>query len=286
VPVSEAALLRAIELNGVAVESNKVAFGLGRLAAAEPSALQRLAGVQPAEDPGAGLLFGAGGLVERRVTFLTDYQDTALAARFRALVEATHAAESKLAGSAGSPITEAVARQFSRLLAVKDEYEVARLYTDGRFQAALAEQFEDAGQLRFHLAPPLLARRGADGKPRKMSFGPWMMGAFRWLARARRLRGSWMDPFGHTEERRIERQLADDYERLLRETLLPQLDASNAASALALARLPERIRGYGHVKLANVATARAQQQDLLARFAAGEAPVAAPVRKVIVISAN
>ena len=220
------------------------------------------------------------------MTFLTDYQDTALAARFRALVEATHAAESKLAGSAGSPITEAVARQFSRLLAVKDEYEVARLYTDGRFQAALAEQFEDAGQLRFHLAPPLLARRGADGKPRKMSFGPWMMGAFRWLARARRLRGSWMDPFGHTEERRIERQLADDYERLLRETLLPQLDASNAASALALARLPERIRGYGHVKLANVATARAQQQDLLARFAAGEAPVAAPVRKVIVISAN
>ncbi|HEV8692544.1 MAG TPA: indolepyruvate ferredoxin oxidoreductase family protein, partial [Ideonella sp.] len=286
VPVSEAALLRAIELNGVAIESNKVAFALGRLAAADPQALQRLAG-QPAPAPKATNLFGPGGLVERRMQFLTDYQDAALAERYRALVQAVHTREVAVGASAGTPITEAVAQQFARLLAVKDEYEVARLYTDGRFQAALAEQFEDAGRLNFHMAPPLLARRGPDGKPRKMSFGPWMMGAFRALARLRRIRGRWFDPFGHTEERKMERQLADDYERRLRDELLPALNAANHASALALARLPERIRGYGHVKLANVATARAQQQDLLQRFAAGEAPTPGPAeRKVIAIRAS
>jgi indolepyruvate ferredoxin oxidoreductase len=285
VPVSEAALLRAIELNGVAVESNKIAFALGRLAAVDPSALDRLAGRPAAVDTAAGQLFGAGGLVERRVAFLTDYQDAALASRYRSLVDAVHAKESAL-GLQGTPMTEAVARQFSRLLAIKDEYEVARLYTDGRFQAALAETFE-AGTLNFHLAPPLLARPGPDGRPRKMRFGPWMMTAFRWLAKARRVRGSWLDPFGHTEERKLERQLADEYEELLRGTLLPTLSTSNHAAAVALAKLPERIRGYGHVKLANLATARAQQTDLLQRFAAGEAPAAAPApeRKVIAISA-
>ncbi|MGM9487063.1 indolepyruvate ferredoxin oxidoreductase family protein, partial [Ideonella sp. YS5] len=285
VPVGEAALLRAIELNGVAIESNKVAFALGRIAAVDPSALERLAGHKTVEDPGAGQLFGTGGLVERRVAFLTDYQDEALARRYQALVDAVHAQESAL-GIDGTPMTEAVARQFSRLLAIKDEYEVARLYTDGRFQAALAETFE-SGTLNFHLAPPLLARPGPDGRPRKMRFGPWMMTAFRWLAQARRVRGTWLDPFGHTEERKLERQLADDYEELLRGTLLPALSTANHAAAVALARLPERIRGYGHVKLANLATARAQQTDLLQRFASGEAPAAAPApeRKVIAISA-
>ncbi|WP_374567760.1 indolepyruvate ferredoxin oxidoreductase family protein [Ideonella sp.] len=290
VPVSEAALLRAIELNGVAIDGNKVAFAIGRLAAADPAALQRLAGAQPVVDAGAGLLFGPAGLVERRVKFLTDYQDAALAARYRALVDAVHARESAVAAQAGivgTPLTEAVARQFSRLLAVKDEYEVARLYTDGSFQAALAEQFEDAGSLRFHMAPPLLSRPGPDGRARKMTFGPWMMSAFRALAKVRRIRGRWFDPFGHTEERKMERALANEYEALLRDTLLPALDARNHASAVALAKLPERIRGYGHVKLANVATAKAQQPELLKRFAAGEAPAAstaATTRKVIAIS--
>jgi indolepyruvate ferredoxin oxidoreductase len=286
VPVSEAALLRAIELNGVAIEANKIAFALGRLAAIDPSALDRLAGRAATVDPAAGQLFGAGGLVERRMAFLTDYQDEALARRYRSLVDAVHAKETAL-GLEGTPMTEAVARQFSRLLAIKDEYEVARLYTDGRFQAALAETFEAGGTLTFHLAPPLLARPGPDGRPRKMRFGPWMMTAFRWLAKARRWRGSWLDPFGHTEERKLERQLADDYEHLLRGTLLPALSGDNHAAAVALAKLPERIRGYGHVKLANVATARAQQADLLQRFASGEAPAAAPApeRKVIAISA-
>jgi indolepyruvate ferredoxin oxidoreductase len=290
VPVSEAALLRAIELNGVAIEGNKVAFAIGRLAAADPAALQRLAGANAGQQPLSNQLFGAGGLVERREQFLTDYQDAALARRFRALVDAVHARESTVAAQAGidgTPITEAVARQFSRLLAIKDEYEVARLYTDGRFQAALAEQFEDAGSLRFHMAPPLLSRPGPDGRARKMTFGPWMMSAFRVLAKVRRIRGQWFDPFGHTEERKMERALANEYEALLRDTLLPALDAKNHAAALALAKLPESIRGYGHVKHANVTKAKAQQGDLLKRFAAGEAPTstAAPAtRKVIAIS--
>jgi indolepyruvate ferredoxin oxidoreductase len=153
----------------------------------------------------------------------------------------------------------------------------------------LAEQFEDAGELRFHLAPPLLSRPGPDGRPRKMSFGPWMVSAFRTLAKLRRIRGKWFDPFGHTAERKIERALANEYEALLRDTLLPALDAKNHAAALALAKLPEKIRGYGHVKLANVGMARAQQADLLRRFASGESPAAsgaapAKPRKVIAIS--
>lgn len=288
VPVSELALMRAIELNGVAVDANKVAFALGRLAAVDPAAIERLAG-GPRTDPVADTLFGPGGLVARREAFLTDYQDAALARRYRSLVDAVHARELAL-GLPGesTPLTDAVARQFARLLAVKDEYEVARLYTDGRFQAALAEQFETPGTLRFHMAPPLLARRGPDGRPRKMRFGPWLMGGLRWLARARGLRGTWADPFGHTEERRLERQLARDYEQLLRETLLPRLAAGNHAAAVALARLPERIRGYGHVKLANLATARAMQAELLGRFDRDEAPAAAAApaeRKVVPISA-
>ncbi|MGM9487988.1 DUF6537 domain-containing protein, partial [Ideonella sp. YS5] len=287
VPVTEAALMRAIELNGVAIESNKVAFALGRIAAADPAALRRLAGRAEVEQLPPGRLFGPGGLVERRSQFLTDYQDANLAQRYVELVQATHMREVALGGIEGTPMTEAVARQFSRLLAIKDEYEVARLYTDGRFQAALADQFENTGNLRFHMAPPLLARRGPDGKPRKMNFGPWMMSAMRLMAKVRRIRGSWFDPFGHTEERKLERELARDYEQLVRDTLLPNLNKANHAAALALVRLPERIRGFGHVKLANMATAKAQQKDLLARFAAGEAPVAAPVapqRKVISIA--
>jgi indolepyruvate ferredoxin oxidoreductase len=286
VPVSEAALLRAIELNGVAIEANKIAFALGRVAAVDTAALDRLAGRQTSHDPAAGRLFGTGGLVERRMAFLSDYQDAALANRFRSLVDAVHAQETAL-GVEGTPMTEAVARQFSRLLAVKDEYEVARLYTDGRFQAALAETFESGGTLNFHMAPPLLARPGPDGRPRKMRFGPWMMTAFRWLAKVRRVRGTWLDPFGYTEERKLERQLADEYEDLLRGTLLPALSTANHAAAVALAQLPERIRGYGHVKLANLVTVRARQTDLLQRFAAGQAPAVAPPpdRKVIAISA-
>jgi len=267
VPVSHAALMRAIELNNVAVENNKTAFAIGRLAVTDPTAFRRIMGDdQPAHDASAQQsLFGPDGLVERRVAFLTDYQDAALAARFRALVEQVHARE-QAAGSAGAPLTTIVAQQFSRLLAIKDEYEVARLYTDGRFAASLAEQFETVGKLEFHMAPPLLARTGPNGRPKKMRIGPWLMPALRVLAKFRGLRGTWADPFGHTEERKLERELANDYETLLRTEILPLLDAGNHALAQQIARVPERIRGYGHVKLGNLATGRAQWRVLLDKW--------------------
>jgi indolepyruvate ferredoxin oxidoreductase len=263
IPLSEAALLKAIELNGVAVEANQLAFGLGRLAVAAPEALERLegeAGTPPRRD-------SLDALIERRMRFLAAYQDEALGSRYRALVDRVRAAESKL-GDGALPLTEAVARQYAKLLAVKDEYEVARLYTDGSFERSLSEQFERWDRLHFHMAPPLLARRGPDGRPRKLAIGPWLMPAMRLLARARRLRGTWLDPFGHTAERRLERQLARDYAATI-DGLLDTLSAANRPLAVAIAQVPERMRGYGHVKLANVATARAREKELLERWRGG-----------------
>jgi indolepyruvate ferredoxin oxidoreductase len=289
VPVSFEALMRAIELNGVAVEANKTAFAIGRVAVADPAALARVTTAAPATDDAAkASLYGAGGLVERRVAFLADYQDAALAARFRALVDAVHAGEQAL-GVAGSPLATIVAQQFSRLLAIKDEYEVARLYTDGGFERALAEQFESTGRIHFHMAPPLLARPGPNGRPRKMKIGPWLQPAMRLLAKARRVRGTWLDPFGHTEERRLERELARDYEAMIRDEILPALTADRHALAQQIARVPERIRGYGHVKLANLATGRAQWRELLDRWHGREGdaktkPTAAERGRVIPIA--
>jgi indolepyruvate ferredoxin oxidoreductase len=268
VPVAEAALMRAVELNGVAVETNKLAFALGRLAAAAPDALQRLEGASA--DAAADTLDA---LIARREAFLTDYQDAALARRYRRLVDRVRRAE---ASWGRETLTDAVARQFARLLAVKDEYEVARLYTDGGFMQSLGDQFERWDGLTFHMAPPLLARRGADGRPRKMRLGAWLMPALRLLAPVRRIRGRWFDPFGHTEERRIERQLARDYEALIDE-VLASLSADKHALAVAIAKVPENIRGYGHVKLANLATAKGRWRELLDRFhgrtAADEQPI-------------
>ncbi len=258
VPVNDAALMRAIELNGVAVETNKLAFALGRLAAAAPDALRRLEGASA--DAAATDTLDA--LLARREAFLTDYQDAALASRYRGLVDRVRDAEAPLGRET---LTDAVARQFARLLAVKDEYEVARLYTDGGFMQSLGDQFERWDGLTFHMAPPLLARRGADGRPRKIRLGAWLMPALRMLAPVRRIRGRWFDPFGHTAERRIERQLARDYEALIDE-VLASLSADNHALAVAIAKVPENIRGYGHVKLANLATAKGRWRELLDRY--------------------
>ena len=282
VPVSFEALMRAIELNGVAVENNKTAFALGRLAIAAPEALRRLAG----EQTGSAVQWfnfdqlddqeGRPGLVSRRKAFLTDYQDAAYAARYEALVLRVRAAEQAL-GEAGKGLrlTKAVARYYAKLLAIKDEYEVARLYTDGKFEAALKAQFEDWDHLSFHMAPPMLSKPGADGRAKKVELGSWTFKALKALARFKGLRGGALDLFGKTEERRIERQLIRDYEALVDE-LLRGLSADKLEIATKLARLPEGIRGYGHVKLANVVTVRAQWKDLLDRFhgRAVEAPVA------------
>ncbi|WP_416758716.1 indolepyruvate ferredoxin oxidoreductase family protein [Roseateles sp. So40a] len=282
VPVSFDALMRAIELNGVAVENNKTAFALGRLAIAAPEALRRLAG----EQAGSAVQWfnfdqlddkdGQPGLVSRRKAFLTEYQDAAYASRYEALVQRVRAAEQSL-GDAGKGLrlTKAVARYYAKLLAIKDEYEVARLYTDGQFEAALKAQFEDWDHLSFHMAPPLISKPGADGRAKKVELGSWTFKALKTLAKFKGLRGGVLDIFGKTEERRIERQLVRDYEALVDE-LLAHLSADKLELATKLARLPEGIRGYGHVKLANVATVRAQWKDLLDRFhgRAVEAPIA------------
>jgi indolepyruvate ferredoxin oxidoreductase len=170
-------------------------------------------------------------------------------------------------------LTQAVARYFAKLLAIKDEYEVARLYTDGGFEAALKSQFESWDGLRFHLAPPLLAKPGPGGRPQKIVFGGWMWKGFQLLARFKGLRGTPFDVFGYTHERRMERQLVVDYEALI-ERLLQDLDADKLDLAVQLARLPERIRGYGPVKEANVKAVKQQWGEMLARYGQREAVAA------------
>jgi len=268
IPLSEAALLRAMELNGVAVEGNKTAFALGRLSIAAPDAIKRLAGNKPPVVQWLNFdkLDGEDGLIARRIAHLTAYQDGAYAQRYLTLVERVRAAEAAL-GEAGKAqrLTKAVARYYAKLLAIKDEWEVARLYTDGSFEKAMKAQFDNWDSLSFHMAPPLLSKPGPDGRARKVELGSWMFKALKLMARFKGLRGSALDVFGMTEERKLERQLIKDYEGLIDE-LLAALSADKLDLAVKLARLPETIRGYGHVKLANVVTVRAQRKDLLDRF--------------------
>jgi indolepyruvate ferredoxin oxidoreductase len=193
------------------------------------------------------------------------YQDTALADRYRARVAAIAEAErSRAPGRKG--LAEAMAKGYFKLLAYKDEYEVARLFTDPAFEKALSEQFEARGKLEFHLAPPLLARRDKfTGEPRKMRFGRWMLPVFRLLAKGKRLRGTAWDVFGYTRERKLERQMIADYERLLDE-IGERLSPANHATAVALAGLPVEIRGFGHIKERNYKAAKAREAALLAEL--------------------
>ncbi|OAX54221.1 indolepyruvate ferredoxin oxidoreductase family protein [Xanthomonas graminis] len=203
-------------------------------------------------------------LVARRRAFLVDYQDAAYAARYAALVERVREAEQRVAAGS-TALTEAVARYAFKLMAYKDEYEVARLYTSGDFKRQLQQQFDGAYSLRFHLAPPLLARKDAQGRALKREFGPWMFTAFKWLAKLRVLRGGAFDLFGYSAERRGERQLIADYERTVGE-LLDRLGADNLALAVEIASVPEHIRGYGHVKEAHLHDAKQREARLLATW--------------------
>jgi indolepyruvate ferredoxin oxidoreductase len=269
VPLSAAAIERAIALNAVAVDFNHRAFRYGRWAALDREAVERIA--QPAAGIGERLPESLAEMVARRMAFLEDYQNAAYAGRYRRLVRRAEAAEAlRTPGEHG--LAEAVARNFFKLMAYKDEYEVARLYADGSFEKKLAQQFEGDFRLEFHLAPPLLAGRDpATGHLKKRRYGAWMMTAFRLLAKLKFLRGTPLDPFGHTEERRIERRLAGEYEALVDE-LIAGLSHENHAVAVELARIPEQIRGFGHVKTANLAEARARQEKLLAEFRSPSAP--------------
>ncbi|MCC6197561.1 MAG: indolepyruvate ferredoxin oxidoreductase family protein, partial [Burkholderiales bacterium] len=275
VPVRAAAIERAIALNGVAVEQNRMAFLWGRRAAVDPAAVEEMAAPPKALPLSRRLSASLDEAVARRVDFLSDYQDEAWARRYLALVELVRAAEARLGG--GFALTEAVARNLFKLMSYKDEYEVARLYANGQFAQRLAEQFEGDYRLRFHLAPPLLARRNPKGELLKRAYGPWVMHAFRLLARMRRLRGGPFDPFGRTAERRAERGLIAHYESTIA-GLLPALSADNRALAVEIASVPEHIRGFGHVKERHLEAARAREQALLQRWtssARGPAVVAA-----------
>ncbi len=264
IPLSLAAIERAIELNGVAIEANRATLNWGRLAAHDPDRVNAAAGLVPqAATQSAPMSLEQ--LVERRAAMLVDYQDEAWAGRYRALVDAVAQAE-KHAARDSTALAEAVARSFHKLMAYKDEYEVARLYTDGSFLQKLQQTFDGEYSLRLHLAPTLLSRRDPrTGELIKRSYGPWMLKAMRVLARMKRLRGTAFDPFGRTEERRTERALIDEYERTIR-GLLGRLDITNLPVAIQLAGLPEKIRGFGHVKQRNLEQARREQELLLRRF--------------------
>ena len=268
VPVSAAALEEAIALNGVAVDFNKRAFLWGRRYAEQPETVLSLLASEEREPVPTTL----DEVIEDRCRRLSDYQDANYAASYRNYVASVRRADSR-AGDADS-LTLAVARNLYKLMAYKDEYEVARLYTDGSFQRQLEAQFEGDFELRFNLAPPLFSKRDSNtGQLIKQEFGPWMMRAFGGLAKLRFLRGTALDIFGRTAERRRERADIDDYRQLV-DSLLPKLTEQNYPVALQLAKLAGKLRGYGHVKDRNRELLALQRAELLQRFR-GEPPAAA-----------
>ncbi|MDV3255794.1 MAG: indolepyruvate ferredoxin oxidoreductase family protein [Lysobacter sp.] len=321
VPLSLESIMRAVELNGAAIDKNKAAFAWGRLAVVDPRAVAEAAGLvrnvpTAAEStPHALPMLGAGQweghefgspsaprataaqdelrhvpehaagadnvaflplddarlsrsldeVIARRVAFLTDYQDAGYARRYADFVARVRKAEHERAPGS-TDLAEAVARYAFKLMAYKDEYEVARLYTSGDFMRRVQQQFEGDFKLKFHLAPPLLARKDAQGRGVKREFGPWVFTAFRALAGLRRLRGSVFDVFGYTAERRTERRLVEDYLRTV-DGLLATLDPGNVGLAAEIASIPEHIRGYGHVKHEHLEKAKAREAELLAEWA-------------------
>ncbi len=288
VPVSLEALMRAVELNGAAIEMNKKAFNWGRMAAHDMALVKRAAGEKTAPavaefvnvGTASAAIGGATALatsaafegfgdlatdideaIALRVKFLTEYQDAGYAAKYRAVVDKVRAAEAKHAlGMKG--LSEAVARYLFKLMAIKDEFEVARLYTTGDFEKRVRETFDGEYKIHFNLAPPLFAKKDADGHLRKAEYGPWVFKAFKLLAWARRFRGSFFDVFSRTQERGMERQLIADYLKSVDE-LIAGLNHDNHALAVQIAEIPEHIRGYGHVKEAHLVKARAKWEGLL-----------------------
>jgi indolepyruvate ferredoxin oxidoreductase len=272
-PLSAEAIEKAIEMNGEAVAMNTAAFRYGRRAAIDAAALEAL--VKPAAqtvNDSLKLSRSFAETVDRRTAFLTAYQNERYAQRYRDWVEKVKTAEANKAPGQCA-LSEAAARYLFKLMAYKDEYEVARLYADPSFVERVKSTFDgDNLRLEFHLAPPLLARRDAvTGEPKKMSFGPWLLKAFGVLAKFKFLRGTPFDPFGHSAERRMERRLIAEYENLLGE-IVARLTPHNHHVAVELASLPEKIRGFGHVKQRHVTAARAEEAALRERFASGSAP--------------
>jgi indolepyruvate ferredoxin oxidoreductase len=261
VPLALASIERAIELNGTAVDSSKAAFAWGRAAALDPGAVARAAGIVPAA---SALPETREALLARHAATLVEYQDAAYAQRYRDAVARIAAADDRIDGASG--LTEAVARSLFKLMAYKDEYEVARLYADPAFAHKLRAQFDGDLTLQFHLAPPLVAKRDPQtGRLVKRAYGAWMLPAFRVLAKLKRLRGTALDVFGRTDERRAERRDIVDFEAVITR-LAMDLDTANYALATEIATLPLTLRGFGHVKEDNRTKYGARLAPLLARF--------------------
>ena len=263
-PVSEKAIMSAIELNGVQIPMNQAAFQWGRVAAHDQSLL-------PENDrPVADVLEHrkqsetVDEVIERRIARLSAYQNTAYANRFAKRMAQVKQAEESAGGKKGE-LTKAVAHNLYKLMAIKDEYEVARLYSNGDFLKQVSSQFESWDSFEFHLAPPLFTKRDDKGHLIKKQYGPWMMKAYGWLARARFLRGGAFDVFGYTAERKMERELLADYEVVLDEIVV-ELNGKNLKAAVELAKYPETIRGFGHVKERNAEKASNNRMRLRAGF--------------------
>jgi indolepyruvate ferredoxin oxidoreductase len=268
-PVAAASLERAIELNGVAVEFNLKSFVWGRRAAVDLERVRRIA--IPADVIPMDRHFSRNldELVERRAKFLEGYQSAALARKYLSMVERVKSVEQQKTGS--TKLTEAVARYYAKLLAYKDEYEVARLHADPEFRRKIEGMFEGDYRVVYHLAPPLLAKTDPrTGEPKKIRFGSWMGPVFGILSSLTGLRGTPLDVFGYTQERRMERALIGEYEATVEE-LLAGLAPQNHATAIQIASIPEEIRGYGHIKAKSVAAARKKREELLAAFGAQRA---------------
>ncbi len=264
VPLSRDSLMRAIELNAVAVDNNKTAFEWGRRAAHDWASVEKqMAPAQVVEFKKRETLET---VIARRVEFLTGYQNATYAKTYEAFVNRVRAAEAPLNKTT---LTEAVARYLFKLMAYKDEYEVARLHTDTAFLGKVNAMFEGDFKLNYHLAPPIMAKKNDKGEMVKQSFGPWMLTGFKLLARLKGLRGTELDIFGKTEERRTERALVGEYKDSMEE-VLASLNAANHATGVEIARIPEQIKGYGHVKERNLKAARLQWQALLVQWRSPE----------------
>ena len=260
VPIGLEAIDRALELNGTGLAMNRAAFAWGRRAAIDPAGVAQAAGLVKKETPREETLDD---IVSRRAAFLTDYQNAAYAGRYRTLVDTARRAEER-AGVSGFAM--AVARNAFKLMAYKDEYEVARLHGDTSFRKKIAEQFEGDYKIKHLLAPPMLSRIDPrTGHPAKIAFGGWIRPVFGLLARAKVLRGTAFDPFGRTEERRMERRMVSDYFALVQD-LASTLSSANAEVATQLAALPAEVKGYGHVKRASVEKAERRRDQLLAKL--------------------
>ncbi len=264
IPVSHETIERAIEINNVAVPSNLQAFRWGRYGAIDLKAVERAAGINR-EEKLSLIPTSFEDIVAHRKKFLTNYQNKAYADRYEALVKRVKSIDLKL-NREGFSLS--VAKYYAKLLAVKDEYEVARLYADGSFMKDLYDQFEGPVKLKFYLAPPLLAKRDPlTGELQKKLYGSWMMIGLRLLSKLKGLRGTPFDIFGYTKDRKVERALITDYESRIAD-LLEKIKPENYDLAVALASLPEYIRGYGHVKERHLRDVKANEEALVAQFQA------------------